>query len=85
LLREFAKSEDYVIIVIDKFIKKNLLEVLFMKLSAPKVLVFWISVALAAVALLMAIGVLNISFVGAVWVALAAFVLLGLGNILKGF
>jgi len=56
-----------------------------MKLSAPKVIVFWISVALAAVALLMELGVLNIGFISAVWVALAAFVLLGLGNILKGF
>lgn len=56
-----------------------------MKLSAPKKIVFWISVALAAVAVLMTLGVLNLDFISAVWVALAAFVLLGLGNVLKGF
>ena len=56
-----------------------------MKLSAPKQIVFWISVALAAVAVLMKVGVLNLDFIAAFWVALAAFVLLGLGNILKGF
>ena len=63
----------------------NLLEVLFMKLSAPKQIVFWIALALAVVAALMAFSVLNIEFIGAVWVALIAFVLLALGNVLKGF
>ncbi|MEX1375882.1 MAG: hypothetical protein AB1Z23_00265 [Eubacteriales bacterium] len=56
-----------------------------MKLSAPKTIVFWIAVVLAAVAALMALGVLSINFIGAVWVALIAFVLLALGNLLKGF
>ena len=56
-----------------------------MKLSAPKAIVFWIAVALAVVAALMALEVLSISFIGAVWVALIAFVLLALGNLLKGF
>ena len=56
-----------------------------MKLSAPKAIVFWVAVVLAVVALLMAVGVLNITFIGAVWVALIAFLLLALGNLLKGF
>lgn len=56
-----------------------------MKLSAPKQIVFWIAVALAVVALLMVLGVLNVGFIEAVWVALVAFVLLALGNLLKGF
>ena len=56
-----------------------------MKLSAPKAIVFWIAVALAVVAALMALGVLNISFIPAVWVAIIGFVLLALGNLLKGF
>ena len=56
-----------------------------MKLSAPKQIVFWIAVALAVVALLMAVGVLNLSFVAPIWVALVAFLLLALGNLLKGF
>ncbi len=55
-----------------------------MKLSAPKKIVFWIAVALAAVAALMAFGVLALDFIAAVWVALIAFVLLALGNLLKG-
>ena len=56
-----------------------------MKLSAPKQLVFWIAVILAVAAALMAIGVLSVSFISAVWVALIAFVILALGNLLKGF
>ena len=48
-------------------------------------IVFWVAVVLAVVALLMAVGVLNITFIGAVWVALIAFLLLALGNLLKGF
>lgn len=58
-----------------------------MKLSAPKKIVFWISVVLAAVAVLMALPILPATLVGisAVWFAVAAFVLLMLGNVLKGF
>jgi threonine/homoserine/homoserine lactone efflux protein len=66
-----------------------LLSILFggiiMKLSAPKQIVFWIAAVIAIIALLMALNVLNISFISAVWVALIAFALLALGNILKGF
>ena len=56
-----------------------------MRLSAPKKIVFWTALALAIVAALMAFGVFSISFISAVWVALIAFGLLALGNILKGF
>ena len=56
-----------------------------MKLSAPKTIVFLIALAVAILAVLMALDVLTISFIGAVWVALIAFALLALGNLLKGF
>jgi hypothetical protein len=56
-----------------------------MKLSAPKKIVFWVAVALAVVALLMALGVFSLGFIGAAGLALIAFALLFLGNILKGF
>ncbi len=56
-----------------------------MKLSAPKKVVFWIAVALAAVALLSVLGLFSIPVLGATWTALIAFVLLMLGNVLKGF
>ncbi len=56
-----------------------------MKLSAPKQIIFLISFIIAAVAALMAFGVFSISFISATWVALAAYVLLALGNLFKGF
>ncbi len=56
-----------------------------MKLSAPKQIVFWIAVIIAIVAALMALDILSIKFIDAVWVALIAFVILALGNILKDF
>ncbi|MCK5130434.1 MAG: hypothetical protein KAQ68_11315 [Clostridiales bacterium] len=56
-----------------------------MKLSAPKQIVFWIAVIIAIAAVLMALGVFSVSFISAVWVAIIAFVLLALGNVLKGF
>ena len=56
-----------------------------MKLSAPKQIVFWIAVAFAIAALLMALEVFSISFISAAWMALIAFAILALGNILKGF
>ena len=59
--------------------------IILMKLSAPKAIVFWIAVVLAVVALLMALGVLSLGFISAAWLALIAFVLLMLGNVLKGF
>ena len=56
-----------------------------MKLSAPKQLTFWVSVALAVLGLL---GVLvTIPFVtgAAFWFVLVGFVLLALGCLLTGF
>jgi hypothetical protein len=56
-----------------------------MRLTPPKKIVFWISVALAVVAVLQMVGLLGfIPFSGG-WTALAAFVLLGVGNTVKGF
>ena len=56
-----------------------------MKLSAPKKLVFWIAVAIAAVAVLSVLIGFGIPVLGATWTAIIAFVLLALGNVLKGF
>ena len=56
-----------------------------MKLSAPKKIVFWIALVLAVLALLSALGVFDLGFISAAWLAIVAFVLLALGNILKGF
>ena len=67
--------------IVSKFFRRYYI----IKLSAPKVVVFWIAVILAVVALLMALGVFSLGFISAVWVALIAFVLLLLGNVLKGF
>jgi hypothetical protein len=54
-----------------------------MRLSAPKKIVFWISVALVVVGLLgFFIGFLA-DF--KLWLILAGYVLLALGNLLKGF
>jgi hypothetical protein len=54
-----------------------------MKLSAPKVVTFWISVGLVVVGLLAFQG----TFAGlasyALWLIVAGFVLLALGNLLK--
>ena len=56
-----------------------------MKLSTPKQIVFIIALIIAIAAALMALGVFSLSFISAVWVALIAFALLALGNVLKGF
>jgi len=56
-----------------------------MKLSAPTKMVFWASVVIAVVALLMLLGILSISIIGAAWLALIGYLVLFLGNVLKGF
>ena len=55
-----------------------------MKLSAPPKAIFWISFVLAIIAVLSI--VIAIPFLSgiAIWILLAAFVLLALGNLLKG-
>jgi hypothetical protein len=54
-----------------------------MRLSAPKKIVFWISVALVVVGLLGFVIAFLEPFT--LWLVLAGYVLLALGNLLKGF
>ncbi len=56
-----------------------------MKLSAPKVIVFWIAVILAAVGILSFLGVIPIEASTGFWALAIGFVLLALGNLLKEF
>ena len=55
-----------------------------MKLSAPKVITFWIAMALAVVGLLASQGVLSGLASNAFWLVVAGFVVLALGNLMKG-
>ena len=54
-----------------------------MRLSAPKVVVFWIAVILAAVGFLSFLGIVPIDASTGFWALLIGFVLLALGNLLK--
>ncbi len=54
-----------------------------MKLSAPRVITFWIAVLLAVLGFLGAVGLPVLSQF-AIWIILAAFIILALGNLLKG-
>jgi hypothetical protein len=56
-----------------------------MNLSAPSTAVFIVSLILAALALIAALGV-EIPFISAytVWVAIAAYVVLAVGNLFRG-
>lgn len=54
-----------------------------MKLSPPKVVTFWIAVALAVLGLLASQGVLAGLSRYAFWLVVAGFVLLALGNVMK--
>ena len=56
-----------------------------MRLSAPKKIVFWISVILVVLALV-AYFVTSLGFQSyAIWLALVGYLLLAAGNVLKGF
>jgi len=55
-----------------------------MRLNAPKVVTFWIAVALAALGFLASQGVLSGLAAYDFWLVLAGFVLLALGTLLKG-
>ena len=55
-----------------------------MKLSAPKVITFWIAVALAVVGLLASQGLFSGLASYAFWLVVAGFVVLALGNLMKG-
>jgi hypothetical protein len=54
-----------------------------MRLSAPKVATFWIAVALAALGLLAQQGILSQLASYAVWLVVAGFVVLALGNFMR--
>ena len=54
-----------------------------MKLSAPKVVTFWIAVALAVLGLLASQGVLSGLASYAFWLVVAGFVVLALGNLMR--
>lgn len=56
-----------------------------MKLSRPKVIVFWIAVILAAVGILSFLGVIPIEASTGFWALAIGFVVLALGNLLKDF
>ena len=55
-----------------------------MELSAPTAPVFWISVIIAILALLGFFAVLTFLTAYAFWLAILAFVVLALGNLIKG-
>lgn len=55
-----------------------------MKLSAPKVVTFWISVLLVVLGLLAFQGTFAGLAAYALWLIVAGFILLALGNLMKG-
>lgn len=55
-----------------------------MKLSAPTQIVFLISLVIAIIGILMALGVLAMIPVASVWVLLIAYIVLAAGCLLKG-
>jgi hypothetical protein len=55
-----------------------------MKLSAPKMITFWIAVILAVLGVLASEGIVPGLSGYAFWLVVAGFVLLALGNLLKG-
>ena len=54
-----------------------------LKLSEPKVITFWIAVALAVVGVLASQGILTGLAGYAFWLVVAGFILLALGNLVK--
>ncbi len=55
-----------------------------MKLSAPKQIVFLISLVIAVIGVLMALGVLAMIPLASVWVLTVAYIVLAAGCLLKG-
>jgi hypothetical protein len=55
-----------------------------MKLSAPKVITFWIAVILAIIGVLASLGTIHLPSGYAFWLVVAGFVVLALGNLVKG-
>lgn len=56
-----------------------------MRLNPPKKIVFYISVVLAVVGLIASLVTIPFLSGFAFWLVLAAYILLALGNVLKGF
>ena len=56
-----------------------------MKLSPPKVVVFWIAVILAVIGFLSFLGIIPIAPSTGFWALVIGFVILALGNLLKDF
>ena len=56
-----------------------------MKLSKPKVITFWIAVALALLGLLAVIFSITALDPYAFWLVVVGFLVLALGNLVKGF
>jgi predicted membrane channel-forming protein YqfA (hemolysin III family) len=63
-------------------IKKEI-EIMNLKLSEPKVVTFWIAVALAVLGVLASQGIIAGLSEYAFWLVVAGFVLLALGNLVK--
>jgi hypothetical protein len=56
-----------------------------MRLNPPKKIVFYISIALAVVGLIASLFTIPFLSDFAFWLVLVAYILLALGNVLKGF
>lgn len=57
---------------------------MIMKLSAPKVITFWIAVALAVLGLIGALFTVTFLTEYAFWFVLVGFIVLAVGNLTKG-
>jgi threonine/homoserine/homoserine lactone efflux protein len=58
-------------------------DIKIMKLSEPKVITFWIAVGLAVLGVLASQGIIPGLAAYALWLVVAGFVLLALGNLVK--
>ena len=56
-----------------------------MKLSAPKVVTFWIAVILAALGLLATLVTIPVLSGFAFWLVVIGFIVLAVGNLIEGF
>jgi hypothetical protein len=56
-----------------------------MRLSAPKKIVWWLSIILAVVGVVIELGIISVAQPFGIWIVLLGFFLLAAGNALKGF
>jgi threonine/homoserine/homoserine lactone efflux protein len=63
---------------------KKILRRIIMKLSAPKVITFWIAVVLALLGLLAVVFSIATLLSYAFWFVVVGFIVLALGNLIKG-